>query len=249
MESKQTYETSKLDVDFYINMLKQIPGLLVVMDKHSRFIYSNNYTAKLFGYQDEESMLGIDAFAVRCDAVKCAEDFIRQDNYVVDHEKELTIFDVHGYATGETKVLLTKKTPFYKDGKVEGSICLGSEIRGDDIMKISASLIQSDKKYLDDSPSRSYTVNEFISRNELSQREKDCIFYLLRGFSMKEIGKNLGISWRTVESYLNNIKFKWGCQNKKSVIDCAVANGFLSYIPKDLLEQNFSHVLHEGDVL
>ena len=143
---------------------------------------------------------------------------------------------------------MTKKSPFYSDGKIAGTICFCTEIQGDDVAQISASLIQSDKKYKNDNPNRSYTVNTLFNKTELSQREKDCVFYLLRGFSMKEIGKKLEISWRTVESYVNNIKFKWGCQNRKAVIDCAVANGFLSYIPKDLLAVNLSHVLSEEDL-
>lgn len=248
MEQDQTYKASQLDTDFYISMLKQMPGLLVIMDINSKFIYSNNYTAKMFGYKDEDSMIGIDAFGMRCEAVECAADFIKQDSYVVENERKLTIFDVHGYASGETKVLLTKKSPFYSDGKIAGTICFCTEIQGDDVAQISASLIQSDKKYKNDNPNRSYTVNTLFNKTELSQREKDCVFYLLRGFSMKEIGKKLEISWRTVESYVNNIKFKWGCQNRKAVIDCAVANGFLSYIPKDLLAVNLSHVLSEEDL-
>lgn len=56
------------------------------------------------------------------------------------------------------------------------------------------------------------------SRDILSAREMECIYYLLHGMTAKEIGLQLELSTRTVESYLESIKIKLGCRNKTQLI-------------------------------
>ena len=59
----------------------------------------------------------------------------------------------------------------------------------------------------------------------------------------EEIASILDLSWRTIESYVNRIKHKWHCDNKKGVIEKAVASGYLSYVPTSMLSKNVSLVL------
>ena len=54
---------------------------------------------------------------------------------------------------------------------------------------------------------------------KFSRREFECIKYLARGYSMKEIGQILSLSPRTVESYLENVKNKTNCHFKSQIID------------------------------
>lgn len=56
----------------------------------------------------------------------------------------------------------------------------------------------------------------------LSPREKQCAHYLLNGMTAKEIGQQLGLSSRTVESYIVNMKIKLNCANKAELIACAL---------------------------
>lgn len=52
----------------------------------------------------------------------------------------------------------------------------------------------------------------------LSKREAECLEYLALGKSMKEIGKTLELSPRTIEFYLRNIKNKTGIRSKEEII-------------------------------
>ncbi len=63
----------------------------------------------------------------------------------------------------------------------------------------------------------------------LSTRQAECLYYYVLGFSAKEIGRRLELSFRTVQNYLNTIKEKLSCEtsnelkNKvKSVINVSV---------------------------
>ena len=238
------------DDSFYEQLIDQLPCLIVLMDKKSRFLYSNNYTAKLFGYNSRLKMLdkGIDAHGMRCPAVESAEQFIKQDKHVMETLSTLTILDIHGYATNETKILLTKKLPVFINSELIGTVCQCTEIYSDSLLKTSAFIMQTDQQYYSKSnrDSRSYVVDNILGHTTLSKREKDCIFYLIRGNTMKEIAQILQLSWRTVESYINNVKFKWRCTNKKEVVAYAISHGFLNYIPQNVLDAESSFILSEG---
>jgi len=55
-------------------------------------------------------------------------------------------------------------------------------------------------------------------KDHFTKREKDCLGYLVYGLTTKEIAFELGISPRTVEFYLNNIKDKMGCYCKSQLL-------------------------------
>ncbi|MCK4608136.1 MAG: helix-turn-helix transcriptional regulator [Gammaproteobacteria bacterium] len=58
----------------------------------------------------------------------------------------------------------------------------------------------------------------------LSPKEFNCLHYLARGYSQKEIGRTCGISDRTVESHLDKIKGKLNIFNKKELIELFYAS-------------------------
>jgi len=55
----------------------------------------------------------------------------------------------------------------------------------------------------------------------LTLRERQCLKGLLKGETAKETAKILGLSFRTVESYLENIKRKLECQGKRELLKAA----------------------------
>lgn len=57
----------------------------------------------------------------------------------------------------------------------------------------------------------------------LNQREFECLVRLIQGKTNKVIGAEIGLSHRTVEYYIDNLKAKVGCQKKKAII-AAVKN-------------------------
>jgi DNA-binding CsgD family transcriptional regulator len=51
----------------------------------------------------------------------------------------------------------------------------------------------------------------------LNAAEQECLYYYLNGFSAKEAAKVLGFSFRTIETYIANLKIKLNCHNKKEL--------------------------------
>ncbi len=56
-----------------------------------------------------------------------------------------------------------------------------------------------------------------VSQNRrvtLSKRQVQCLQLLIRGKTAKEIGRDLSISYRTVEYYFDILREKFECQNR-----------------------------------
>ena len=79
-----------------------------------------------------------------------------------------------------------------------------------------------------------YILNQEHSPLPLSKQQQACVFFLMRGKSMKEIAAILNLSVRTVESYFTMIKLKLGCTSKSQIIEKAIHSGFLHYIPENI---------------
>ena len=57
-----------------------------------------------------------------------------------------------------------------------------------------------------------------FEKTYLTYREATCMLLLLRGKTIYSIADFLGLSYRTVEHYINNIKAKVGCTNRSELI-------------------------------
>lgn len=61
----------------------------------------------------------------------------------------------------------------------------------------------------------------------LTTRQKECLHYLARGMTIKEIGSELKLSARTIEHYLETIKIKLHCSSRIELIEKAFEYGLI----------------------
>jgi DNA-binding NarL/FixJ family response regulator len=62
----------------------------------------------------------------------------------------------------------------------------------------------------------------------ISNRQKQCLNYLAQGLSAKNIGKELNLSPRTVEAYIESLKLKFKCKNKTLLIVKFVKSNYIN---------------------
>lgn len=73
---------------------------------------------------------------------------------------------------------------------------------------------QSQRQFL-----KHISQNNLAKNNiSLSKRQKDCLYWLLKGKTAAETALILNLSQRTVESYINHIKIKFQCSTKSELI-------------------------------
>ena len=70
------------------------------------------------------------------------------------------------------------------------------------------------------------------SNDELyfTQREAQCMYYILHGCTIVQVGERLNLSHRTVEFYVKNMKMKLNVHSKSELIAYAMRVGFLELI-------------------
>ncbi len=57
-----------------------------------------------------------------------------------------------------------------------------------------------------------------VDEVQLSKRQLDCLYYLVKGLTMKKIADQLNLSPKTVEHYLDAIKMKLNCRSRSDLI-------------------------------
>src|SRR5262249_40388746 len=96
------------------------------------------------------------------------------------------------------------------------------------------SILKKDKKLIEtDKQQIIYILSDSHFNFQLTEKQKICLFYLLRGKTAKEIAKILRLAPKTIESRVEHLKNKMGCHYKSELIDKALENGLLYYIPKN----------------
>jgi len=73
-----------------------------------------------------------------------------------------------------------------------------------------------------------YNLGKSFEGTHFSKREAECMVYLLKGKSSKNVAKKLKLSPRTVEYYIENMKKKLKCRTKFELVDLVMDSDFLS---------------------
>lgn len=74
---------------------------------------------------------------------------------------------------------------------------------------------------------RMYRLGEKFKHIHFSKREAECMVHLLKGKSVRGVAKLLGLSPRTVEFYVVNMKNKVNCRTKFELVDLVMDSDFL----------------------
>lgn len=201
-------------------LFNQLAGNIGWKDKQLRHLGCNANMAALLDFKHAEQIIGLsDADLFYPDAA--VELYYQHDQLALSGK---IVRQVHLYQ--DAYHFITKKPLLNSDQQIEG-VVYHCQPLGD--AEFIANLAQTDKKY--HTGKVSYQVAPADNPFHLSKRELQCMFHLLRGKTSKEIAQALQLSKRTIDFYLDNIKNKFGCQNKAALIVAGVEAGYLKYIP------------------
>lgn len=227
------------EFDFITNL----PQLISVKDTDSVFVNFTHDLAKLVGWKSAENAYGKTDYDFPCKASEFASEFIRIDKIVLGSGKKMSTLDIQPYAEG-WRLTLFEKTPIKdKNGNVVGTFNSGIDVTQISLFKAYALLYKLDNQLMkQDLKPASYILTEAHSPLPLTEKQENCLFLLIRGKSIKEIAKILGISPRTVESHMESIKNRLDCRSKSDIIEKAMDSGYLYYVPSSLQTDSFRKI-------
>ncbi len=229
-------------------LFDQMPGAWGCKDKNSTFMYANAEYGRIIGLAHHEEAIGKTDFEMPCETVNCASLFREQDKQVMQKAHRMRILDIHPFAGNQWKAYLFTKTPLLDvDHQIVGTIFHGADITNASIIDLGSILAKVSVEDVNNIllGQSSYILGNKFGEIKLSERLCDVLFYLLRGKTVKQIAILLGISHRTVDEYLEQLKARFDAQNRYELIDKAISLGYLNSIPERLFNKQLSLILRD----
>jgi len=194
---------------------KSVPASAYCKDKRGKylevndlFLYTNNSThvSDILGKTDRDMTWQSEASLM-----------MQNDNKIVSSEKSGTFIE-SAYCFGNTmRYFLSHKLPLLnRSGKKIGTI--GTSFLLDDI-HIVTGWLKGAGFLIDYDPTKLIYTQK---RQELTPRQIDCLIYLVKGMTIKQIAKELDLSPKTVEHYLEAIRKKLRCHSRYELITKAL---------------------------
>lgn len=232
-------ETNEMIDENLMLLCDQFPGVYGVKDLNSIFLYANKEYAKIVGIKNHEDIKGMSDYDMPSAIRNCADTFREQDKLVIANRKPIKTIYIHPFFGEVWKVYIFTKTLFINNEQhVIGTIFHGIEVTNDAIFNLNSVLTQT--------YSATGTLKNDLNGPEgtkITTRQLECLFYILRGKTIKEIARLLNISHRTVEVHLEQLKLKFNTQSKNQLINRAIEMGFLNATPKGIFNRQLSMII------
>jgi len=242
-------DKERLKIQTALEIFDQTPHFIWWKDKHLRYTLINHQTAKMMGYSNSKiSFESITDHMVPCKSSELANEFELQDKLVMRTQKQLTGIAFCNYGDNGWRITMGHKFPRFdrKTGDVIGMSGTAVDITDCAVMRTALILVADDDRFIGRKINAleqfTYMLKETYDDFNLSERESECLFLLLRGKTAREIADILFISNRTVEKHTDNIKSKMGCFTKSELIDKALSFGAGSIIPKSLINPAYKKI-------
>jgi DNA-binding CsgD family transcriptional regulator len=185
-------------------------------DKKGRYLGANNIFVRSADGFSLDRILGNDDRGL-CWGESEALLMQKNDKKVVDAKQSKTVIEsAYCYEDKKHRKFLSHKTPLrgYK-GNVIGVFGISFILDG----KASTSKAIEDAGF----PAYFLNINDTqaglnTENHNLTLRQLDCLYYLVNGMTVKQIGRELNLSPRTIEHYLETIKLKLNCYSRADLI-------------------------------
>lgn len=195
-----TTQTSNLDLIF------NLPCYVAVKNKNGKYIAANDALAYAAGFQKGDDLVGCTDFDFWG---KEAELIKNNDHKVLASGKQLIFSEAVTIIDGSKITAISQKIPLLsRSNKLIG------------LSVISMVTYKDESTYLDQSSfiSDKFSIIPLPNKTLFTERQRECLRYLVKGMTMKQIGKKIGLSPRTVEHYLEILKKKLHCHSRIELI-------------------------------
>ncbi len=195
---------------------------IFIKDSQTRYHYVNLNFAELMGFASDRSILG------KTDQMLCRDKqktkaYKELDEIIFDTAKVLEVSEIVKPIANQriTKQMAGQLYPVFYNDKVQPTFVLGivGAVRTSLKLSLESALSLTTLELGNLLTRRSYPVTTKHYACTISKRELQCLIETLKGKHAGEVGESLNLKQTTVETYLDNLKNKFGAINKSSLIN------------------------------
>ena len=189
-------------------------GIILVKDAEHRFIASNSVFSRLAG-KTTDCLIGLNDFDMP---------WAESAGIYVNHEKDI----LRGYhysvveplnGTTPVNLITTKKIIYDAVGKPAGTIATAVEIT------------QNINFFNLAGKSESIKVCNYGEKYNLTAMESKIMYFLLKGLKRAAISESAGVSLKSVDFHLTNIKKKFRADSTTELVTLAYQKGYQDILP------------------
>lgn len=218
---------NKLDIPFLNNNLfSQFPCIFFCKDKDSTFREINNTSLQSIGFECSEEIIGYKDSDLK-PFQKNADRYRKQDCYTMEGNCQLNVESLSDLA-GNRNLYFIQKTPWLNEyNKIIGVMGFGFSMTRNNFKSILMDFAALKLGFKDFFQNNDLTKTFSYGSFRFSRREAQIVSYLLKDYKPKTIAQKLSISTRTVEHYIETIRFKANIEQEKDFINRAFDTGFI----------------------
>lgn len=202
-------------------------------NEKSEYTYINRAGLNWLGFKNLAEAEGKNHSMIHCEARQLASAWIAQDQETLKGSTTQFI-GLNHYANDQWKLVHVEKTISMQE-ECKQILCIIRDLTCYPISFI-PSIIKSNLESLIQGKPKQFSYGLVDALHpELTQRQSDCLFFLIQGYSGKEIARCLSLSHRTVEKHLDALKIKFNCDTKNQLIEKSMSMRFNEFIPKHFI--------------
>ncbi len=229
----------------FSQIINMFPNFISIKNKKFYYTAVNSTVANILGCKSPEIVMekNINDTHIQAPAALLAEDFYEEDHLVITENKRIKVFCFAYYADNKNHAFFGEKFPIKnKKNEIVGIGCTSMDVSSSNMINFGLMLAKQNSRYSAKFNKKQFTfiLKENQPNIQLTSRQKECLFYIIRGRSTKSIAAELNLSPRTVEKHVDIIKTKFKCYSKNALIEKAIHLGFLNMIPERLLSTHIN---------
>ena len=238
----------RIPAEFILRQMPGVFGIKEVIGNKSYYRLMDKLSAQMIGFSNPDKVIGLSDEDAKCDAiVNNSETFYKHDQQVMTG-KTVRVLDIYPYKAGDILGILAIKKPLLDENqKILAVLVQGFPLKKTDIDRIIIQVpdLSYSPKKMDTILSQTYEIKDELGFFDLTKKELECFFHMLRGKSATEIAAISFRSLKTIETHMQNIKYKCGVNKKSELFDLAYAYGLLKTIPSSLMSKipKFTQIL------
>ncbi len=210
------------------NLLNLFPDPFCLRGPDEQYITCNKAFANFANLTSPKDIVGMNDTQFHWD--KYIEIYLESDKIARENKNSRIIEPIISADKKEVTVL-TKKTAIELQDYSQVVACHISIIENSNFHTLKSLMKKNTDIKINSVVVDNYSA--FLGK-KITEKESEIYFYMLRGFSSKQIAQQIKRSPKTVESHIEKLKEKLNCKTRSDLINIAYENNILNIMPPEL---------------